>query len=287
MTTQVTPRFSCIMATVGRFKEVEEFIESLTTQTIDKKEFELVIIDQNTSDYLRDLCKKFENRINIIYIKSKVPGLSANRNIGITSSSGQYICFPDDDCTYYPDTLSQAKRFFKERDADIVIGRIYDKKQNKNLIKDWPSSNLSITSWNFFKVSSSITIFAKRNAITFDELMGAGREIGACEDLDYIYTCLKSNLKIEYTTNINIWHPAPDIKEIPEKKIYSYGAGLGYFCSKHRSDPAILKIITLSLAYHFSLAMISLLRLDLKSSKNRLIAFKSRLKYFLIRQHST
>ena len=43
-------RISLVMATLGRVREIEDFVQSLTSQTY--KDYELIIVDQNPDDRL-------------------------------------------------------------------------------------------------------------------------------------------------------------------------------------------------------------------------------------------
>jgi Glycosyltransferases, probably involved in cell wall biogenesis len=98
-------KFSLIMATYGRSNEIENFLISLKNQTY--KNFELIVIDQNDDDKAYKIIKKFQNDINIIYLKVSFKGLSKARNYGLNYASGQIIAFPDDDCEYPNDFIGK------------------------------------------------------------------------------------------------------------------------------------------------------------------------------------
>ena len=75
---------SLIMPTLNRFDDIYIFMESLLEQTY--KNFELIIVDQNDNDKVKEIADKYVDRLDIKYIKSSKKGLSYNRNLGIDLS---------------------------------------------------------------------------------------------------------------------------------------------------------------------------------------------------------
>lgn len=95
-------------------------IESVLNQTY--KEFELLIIDDGSSDNTKLFCEKYlsDNRVKYIYQENK--GLAGARNTGISNSKGKYICFLDDDDVWKKNKLQKQVDFF-EQNQDI--GMVY------------------------------------------------------------------------------------------------------------------------------------------------------------------
>jgi glycosyltransferase involved in cell wall biosynthesis len=94
-------------------------IESVLNQTF--KDFELLIIDDGSSDSTKQFCEKYliDNRVKYIYQDNK--GLAGARNTGIENSQGEYICFLDDDDVWKEDKLQKQLDFFeKNPDAGMV-----------------------------------------------------------------------------------------------------------------------------------------------------------------------
>ena len=53
-------KFSLVMATLGRSEEIKIFLDSLSVQ--DYKNFELIIVDQNERDILRDIVDEYKQK---------------------------------------------------------------------------------------------------------------------------------------------------------------------------------------------------------------------------------
>lgn len=77
-------------------KYVKRCVESILAQTY--KEFELILVDDGSTDQSGELCDTFktcDNRICVIHQENR--GLSAARNRGLKEAGGEYITYIDSD----------------------------------------------------------------------------------------------------------------------------------------------------------------------------------------------
>ena len=116
---EVKPKFSLVLCTINRKKEVDKFLESLARQTF--RRFEVIIVDQNKDGLLDDTIKKWQNLLMIEHIKVDFQASKA-RNFGIRYIKGSLIAFLDDDCEYQSSTLEKPKYLRQNPKASIVIG---------------------------------------------------------------------------------------------------------------------------------------------------------------------
>lgn len=269
-------KFTLILATYGRTTELNAFLESITRQTFPINQIEVIIADQNDKIDLKSLVDKFSNSININHLKISSKGLSNARNLALKVSSGEIIAFPDDDCEYYPNTLEQVNALFQNNPScEIFLGRIVDS-NGSNILRDWKKSPFQITKNNFYLNQSSITIFSKRNNLSFDTSIGLGTFFGSSEDADYVFQALNKNLKILYNPDINVFHPETT-KNIHKSK--SYGLGFGAFCKKNFSLKIFLWMF-FSLIYHISKLLLSCITLNSAESLLNFVNIKYRIKGF-------
>lgn len=238
MSPEKTPKFSLIMATVGRTEEVKRFLEHLDRQTY--RDFELIVVDQNPDDRLVPILETYKSRFPILHLRSE-RGLSRARNVGLKHISGDIVAFPDDDCWYPPDLLEQVARFFQEHpDIDGLTGRSIDESGEPSNVH-WDSRAGLINSFNVWKRATSFSIFLKKRVIEkvgdFDESLGvgAGTPWGAAEEIDYLLCTLKEGFKLYYCPSFFVYHPQPprncDSKGLQRAKLY--GGGMGKVLRKH------------------------------------------------------
>lgn len=270
-------KFSLIMATYGREKEVGEFLSKLKINDYPKEKIEVIIVDQNDKINLKPIIKKYENDFKITYIKSNVKGLARNRNIGLSKATGDIIAFPDDDCEYISDTLIKVNNYLNTSDSNIVMGRIIERDGSDSL-RIWKKENFEVNKSNFYTSCSSVTMFFKKEntSLLFNENLGAGAKFGSCEDSDILYRNLKANNKVLYKSDIKIYHPHYDSNEnMSREKIYSYGLGFGAFV-KSNLDINTIMLFVKAQGYHMIKTLYYLLTFKFDKCKNSYISFISR-----------
>lgn len=101
------PLFSVVMPTYNRAKWLEGAIQSVLNQTFE--DFELIIVDDGSTDNTRDLVSGFADS-RILYYYQENKERSAARNAGIKLASGDYVCFLDSDDVYLPWHLEILKK---------------------------------------------------------------------------------------------------------------------------------------------------------------------------------
>lgn len=219
------------MATLGRFDEIKVFMDSLNSQNY--KNFELIIVDQNEENILRDLIASYREKFKIEHVRIKEKGLSLARNIGLKYVTGDIIAFPDDDCAYSDGILYFIKEFFLKNDEiRFLTFKLKDKETGEDSNLKWYNHDVEITNKNIFRTVISPSIFIKFKNIDdifFDENLGVGRKFGSGEESDMALELLHRGYKGMYLTKFIIYHPN---KKAPINKIYDYGLGYGAIIKK-------------------------------------------------------
>lgn len=89
-------------------------------QTI--KNFELLLIDDGSTDGSGDLCDQYQKKDNrIIVIHKDNGGQGQARNVGLNHASGDYYAFLDSDDYWDTDYLESLYRLIIKHDADISV----------------------------------------------------------------------------------------------------------------------------------------------------------------------
>ena len=95
-------------------------IESVLSQTY--KDFELLLIDDGSTDESGKICDVYEKRDDRISVfHKKNGGLSSARNYGIDHAKGDYVIFPDPDDWVETDYLERLLEYRKIYVADLSI----------------------------------------------------------------------------------------------------------------------------------------------------------------------
>lgn len=148
---KLKPKVSVIIPTHNRAALVTEAINSVLAQTF--KDFELIVVDDGSTDNTRDALKGYADRIHYIYQENQ--RRSEARNTGIKAASGEYIAFLDDDDLWLPDKLEKQVTFLDANpgiglvhtftDAIDITGRLMEKERKGRLQCYEKSMNLGYT----------------------------------------------------------------------------------------------------------------------------------------------
>ena len=219
-------KFSLVMTTLGRDKDIINFIESLLKQSYTN--FELIIVDQNDDDRVIKIFEQYKEKIIINYYHCDKRGISVGRNTGLKYVTGDIIAFPDDDCEYDSDTLIKIAAFFNSNsDYSFYSCNSKDKINGKSIFRSL-KKDCNINLHNFLNTGISFVIFLRKEALAdfkMDEKLGIGANFGSGEESDMLLYLLKNKLKGRYFANNFIFHPARKVLSPNFFLAYSLGHG--------------------------------------------------------------
>jgi glycosyltransferase involved in cell wall biosynthesis len=122
----MTPKVSVVVATFNRAARVPELIAALEAQTLPHEEFDVIVVDDASSDETADVLAGLaaNARINLRVIRcERNRGPAVARNLGWRRSAAPVIAFTDDDCRPTPRWLEAALERLGRDPAGILQGR--------------------------------------------------------------------------------------------------------------------------------------------------------------------
>ena len=180
---------SIIIPTYKPGSYLKDCLESINNQTMDKKCFEVIIVLNGVIkpyiEYIYSLTKMYD--FNSVVIPTETPGVSNARNLGLSRTQGEYVCFIDDDDKISPSYLensyskatpnnivaSNVKAFYNNsnKTENDYIASAYKKLINKN-------SPLSVFKGRKFMSSSCCKIISRRiiQDVRFDTNLKIGED---------------------------------------------------------------------------------------------------------------
>lgn len=127
-------KFSIIIPNYNKAEYIEECLNSVINQDINKSKYEILFIDDESTDNSLEIAKKFNEKIEIINMKKC--GAGGARNKGIDIAKGDYIVFLDSDDYLYSNTvLSELDKQINNQDI-IFLNFIKNKFGNITEIVD-------------------------------------------------------------------------------------------------------------------------------------------------------
>ena len=111
---QVGIKISAIICTYNRSRYICKAIDSLLEQTLDCKEYEILVIDNGSTDETKSLVlKNYSTVTNLHYIFDPKQGLSYARNTGLKNAKGKYLAYLDDDAIASKNWLEKILEVFQ------------------------------------------------------------------------------------------------------------------------------------------------------------------------------
>lgn len=173
-------KISVIVRTYNSEKFVSDAIESALNQTLDKKLYEIIVVDDGSKDSTLDILeKKYRNKLRII--KQNHLGASSATNKGILESKSEYITLLDSDDIFLPGILEKMLSEFKKDELiDFVYCDYFEKSGNKK-------KKVSLKN-NIFKTIATAIMFKKE---LFDEIGFYNRKFFFAE-YDFLLKLIKN-----------------------------------------------------------------------------------------------
>lgn len=120
------PLFSIIMPVYNADKYLKKTLDSILNQ--DFSDYELIIINDASTDQSIDICNAYanvDNRITVLNLKENC-GAAEARNQGLKNAIGRFLCFVDADDYIDRDFLSRFYIALQEDDYDFIKCGAYE-----------------------------------------------------------------------------------------------------------------------------------------------------------------
>ena len=216
---------SLIIPTHNRASDLIFALESVARQTLPRAEWEVVVVDNCSTDSTEQEVQRFAAAhpdLNIRLVYEGEAGVSHARNRGISSTTAPFIAFIDDDERVNPEFLVAYLEFFRTHpQAEVAGGRI---------IAEYPEGRPAwMSRWVEMPIANPMDygaevcpfprgkvpgggnmafrrdIFAKIEG--FDAQLGrVGRELIGGEENELFERILLSGRTIWYVPNAVMWH---------------------------------------------------------------------------------
>jgi glycosyltransferase involved in cell wall biosynthesis len=261
---------SVIVCTRNRADSIGDTFEALAQ--LSPAATEILVIDSSTEperQKTESLARKFGAR----YVFEPRSGLSLARNTGLTLATQEIIAFTDDDCIPEKDWLAHKMECLAEPDVWACTGRVFQHNSEGacDLFEEVAGQNLGSEKRSFSRsdldfgigkfLSNAGKVFLKhmkskapvpwclghgstmafRKEVfekigLFDERLGAGAPLKACDDTEMFYRILKSNHKIVYNPAAVVRHKHGLTEEEVFKTRYACSFGGSAFMWENRRD---------------------------------------------------
>lgn len=121
----VDMKITVIVCTFNRSAYLPELLASLSGQTLPSSEFEVIVVDNNSSDDTKVVTRSYFGRgMNLRYVLETEQGLSAARNRGLRESRAPLVAYIDDDACASAGWLEAIVSAFADEKVSCVGGPV-------------------------------------------------------------------------------------------------------------------------------------------------------------------
>ncbi|MDC0233275.1 glycosyltransferase, partial [Pelagibacteraceae bacterium] len=188
-------KISYILTTLNEEKHIEKIINEIDSLNDD---YEIIIIDDSTSDKTLYLINKFKNSKIKVYIRDFNSGLGSAIVSGIFHTTGELICWLDVSMDYHVKNIVNASKKIGENDIILFSRYIIGGGDKRSLKRKLPSK--IINSFCRLILTKKITDYTgglfilKRNILKNILPVGIGH---GNYFIDFIYRCYVNKLIIK------------------------------------------------------------------------------------------
>lgn len=142
---------SAIICTHNRATYLAKAIQSLMDQRMPKDKYEIIVVDNCSTDSTKEVVAQFVGTNNIRYVYESNLGLSFARNTGWRNARGRYVAYLDDDaiaCQGWLEKISEVFETVKPKPG-CVGGRVEPvwESARPGWLSDWLLHGLAIIDW--------------------------------------------------------------------------------------------------------------------------------------------
>lgn len=244
---------SVVVCTYNRADLLAGALQSLCEQNLDPSEYEIIVVDNNSSDDTRAVVRAFcQGYLNVRYCFEPQQGLSHARNRGWQEARGEYVGYIDDDGKAPEQWLVVAKEII-ERASPAVLGGPYYAFYNTpkpRWFKDAYGSCVKGGGARFLKRHEYLSggnIFIRRFLLQslggFDTDLGmAGQKMAYGEETSLLRGMCASmpNEVIHYDPKLYVYHLVrPEKMTLPRLVRESFVRGRYSFRAWHGDSPTL------------------------------------------------
>jgi GT2 family glycosyltransferase len=104
------PKISVIVPSFNRLPILRKCLAALEAQTFSAKKFEVIVIDDGSSDGTEEAMRQYRPPYRFQYLRQNNSGTGAARRNGVAHASGEYLLLMNDDTICDPDLIEQHMR---------------------------------------------------------------------------------------------------------------------------------------------------------------------------------
>ncbi len=260
---------SVVVVCYNEERNLREILDSLVAQTYPPEQFEVIVVDNNSSDSTFEIASDYARRHHHFrVVRNPVQGIAPSRNVGLREARFEYVAFTDADCIVpgnWLEVLAEGMERYKDIMPELVAvggGNIAADLSNPflealaiTLNSFWGShgstQGMLFTTDTEVPHIPTLNILYEKQAVLeaggFDESFG-----NICEDPELNHRLKRAGKRFMFLHDAVVRHKLrPDLRSWL-RNVFKYGKGRSWLMRKHpdhfRAKFAVPPLILLGLA---------------------------------------
>jgi len=235
-------------------------LSALAGQTLGSDKFEVILVDNGSTDRTREITAKFETCLNLRVLEATKGNISTLRNQGASVATGSFLAFLDADCFPNSTWLSDAMELLRLGDGGVVGAFYTVPDKSRWVAKAWYGDMATMRSGRVSYVPSG-NLFVSRNL--FLRLGGFAPAIQTSEDFEFCQRVKTAGYSVQAIPHLSVVHAGtPQTLGQFYRKQHWHGNGVRTAFFRDIFDPAFARTVALTACVVLSL-LISVLDVPL------------------------
>lgn len=223
---EATISVSIIIPALNEERMIGRCLESLAKLNFSRDLFEVILVDNGSSDRTIEIARSFEERIHLTVCEKTGVRISALRNLGAQTARGDILAFLDADCLAPQDWLERIVELTRAERAGILgshyllpqdsswVGRTwhrYHEAEKSGDVSHVPAGDLIIRREDFLRLGGfDRRIQTNEDYELCERVRAAGMKVRAFPQLGVIHLGTAQNLRIFFRKQA--WHGTHVVK---------------------------------------------------------------------------
>lgn len=234
-----SPLVSIVIPFHNLAHNVDFCIRSLLQQNAPGIPYEIIAVDNASSDDTLDKLKSFEPDIRVLNSEQK--GAAAARNVGIRHAKGRYVAMTDGDCLADPLWIASYLKLAGTAPSSSILGGPILPRDTKRAVSVFSRhifDQRKAMTTDYFPYAASGNMFLSRSMLLQLELFD--EELVRSHDVDLSWRALKDfSASFLYIPEARVYHDNPGTLRDLFKEGMKHGKGMAFISTRHAEDTGL------------------------------------------------
>lgn len=240
---------SIVIPVYNEAGELEKVLNALKNQTFPQEEFEVIVVDNGSTDHTKELVDRYKGVRYILQVEYLNSSYSS-RNRGIEAANGEVVILLDGTVIPEKDWLEEGLQCMEREGADIVTSKVCFDFEDKVTGAKLYDSNNATTSKQVENRGVAVTASLFVKAVLFDELGKFAEGAKTAEDGIWTWKATQNGYKLVFCDRSRALKKAKTYRKLIKKQWREAKGYPVFWRLQNKKIPVYKKFVRSLLPYH-------------------------------------